>query len=307
MSEPIVLASVTSPPAGSGASAPALRSGVWSRLRRDPSFWLGAPIVLLFLALAAFPAPFAGIFGHGNPRACELTNSKGLPDLAAGHPFGFTVQGCDLFASVVFGARTSIAVGLTVTLLTTAIALTLGLIAGYYGGWVDALTSRLSEIVFALPLLLGAILVLNSVETRSVLVLSLVIAAFAWPTLMRIMRSGALSVRERSYIAAARALGLRDWRLILVHVLPNTIGPAIVLATLQIGGVISAEATLTFLGIGFQPPAISWGLQLSTAQSFFQTAPHLLLFPAIALVLTVGGFVALGESLRRALRTGTEA
>lgn len=275
----------------------------WQRLRGNPAFWIGALLVVFFLLISVVPGPVAGLFGNGNPRACDLADSGAGPSL--GHPFGFTTLGCDLYASVIHGARASIGVGLLVTLGTSLIAVTLGLLAGYFGGWVDALISRASEVVFAVPLLLGAIVILNSIEGRSVLTLSLVLTFFAWPTAMRVMRSSVLSVKHRSFVVAATSLGLSVPRVLWVHVLPNTLGPVIVLGTLQVGGVISAEATLTYLGIGLQPPAQSWGLQLSSAQDYFQSAPHLLVFPALVLTLAVTGFVLVGEAVRGATKMGS--
>nr|WP_276321552.1 ABC transporter permease [Microbacterium oleivorans] len=178
--------------------------------------------------------------------------------------------------------------------------MTLGLLAGYYGGWIDTVLSRVSEVVVSVPLLLGAVLVLNSVPTRNVWLVSAVLIAFSWPTAMRVMRTSTISVRSRSFITAARSLGLRDWRIMLTHVAPNTVGPVIVLATLQVGAVIASEATLTYLGIGLQAPALSWGLQLSQAEPYFASAPHLLYAPAAALTLAVAGFILLGEAIRQA-------
>jgi oligopeptide transport system permease protein len=285
-------------------NAPEVRvNRTWQRLRPNAGFWAGSVLVAFFVLIAIIPAPVAGLFGNGDPRACGLEFS-GLPP-SSGHPFGYTIQGCDLYASVIHGARSSISVGLLTTFGMSFVAILLGTLAGYFGGWVDALVSRLSEIVFAVPLLLGAIVILNSIEERNTTVLSLVLILFAWPTSMRVMRASVLSVRHRSYIAAATALGLRTPRILLVHVLPNTLGPILVLATLQIGGIIAAEATLTYLGIGLQPPALSWGIQLSGAQDYFQASPHLLIFPALMLTLAVTGFVVLGEALRSASKMGS--
>ncbi|WZH35175.1 MAG: ABC transporter permease [Microbacterium enclense] len=281
-------------------ATPPRRNAVWARLRRNPEFWIGAVLVGFFLLITAWPSLISGLFGHGDPRACDLSDSRGAPDLAAGHPFGFTIQGCDLYASVVHGAANSIIVGITVTLGTLVIAIALGLLAGYYGGWIDTVLSRVSEIVVSVPLLLGAVLVLNSVQTRNVWLVSAVLIAFSWPTAMRVMRTSTISVRSRSFITAARSLGLRDWRIMLTHVAPNTVGPVIVLATLQVGAVIASEATLTYLGIGLQAPALSWGLQLSQAEPYFASAPHLLYAPAAALTLAVAGFILLGEAIRQA-------
>jgi oligopeptide transport system permease protein len=277
----------------------------WQRLRRNPGFWIGSVLVAFFVFISLFPAPVAALFGNGNPRLCGLEFSGQAP--SPGHPFGYTTLGCDLYSSVIYGAQASIGVGLIVTLGTCVIAILLGTLAGFFGGWVDATISRLSEIVFAVPLLLGAIVILNSIEGRTVLSLSLVLIVFAWPTSMRIMRSSVLSVRNRSFVVAATSLGLSTPRILWVHVLPNTLGPILVLATLQIGAIIAAEATLTYLGIGLQPPAMSWGLQLSSAQNYFQVSPHLLIFPALMLTLAVTGFVMLGEAVRGATKLGTAA
>lgn len=269
-------------------------------LRRSPQFWIAGAMVAFFLLIAVWPSSIAGLFGHGDPRACDLVNSRGAPDPTAGHPFGFSIQGCDLFASVVYGAANSVTVGLVVTIGTSIVAIVLGILSGYFGGWVDTLLSRISEIFVSVPLLLGAVLVLNSVENRNVWFLSAVLIVFAWPTAMRVMRTSTISVRARSYVTAARALGLPNWRILLSHIAPNTVGPVIVLGTLQIGAVISSEAALTYLGIGLQAPALSWGLQLSQAEPYFASSPHLLYFPAIALTLAVTGFVLFGEAVRRA-------
>lgn len=276
------------------------KPSIWGRLRRNPEFWIGATLVSFFVLISLWPAGFASLFGNGDPKACDLTSSRLGPDPAGGHPFGFSVQGCDLFSTVVYGARNSVIVGTVVTIGNAAIAITLGMLAGYFGGWLDALLSRISEVVVSVPLLLGAVLVLNSVDVRNVWLVSLVLILFSWPTAMRVMRTSTISVASRSFISSARTLGLPAWRILLTHILPNTIGPVIVLSTLQVGAVIATEATLTYLGIGLQAPAFSWGLQLSQAEPYFATAPHLLYVPAIALTLCVGGFVLLGEAVRQA-------
>lgn len=275
-----------------------------SRLRRrliaNPEFWLGAVLVAFFLLITVWPGSISGVFGHGDPRDCDLRFSRHAPDAASGHPFGFTVQGCDLYASVIHGAANSITVGIVVTIGTALIAILLGMAAGYAGGWVDTVLSRISEVTVSVPFLLGAVLVLNSIEVRNVWFVSAVLIVFSWPAAMRVMRASTISIRSRSFITAATALGLPTWRVLLSHVIPNTVGPVIVLATLQVGAVIASEAALTYLGIGLQAPALSWGLQLSQAEAYFASSPHLLYFPAGALTLAVGGFVLLGEAVRQA-------
>lgn len=281
-------------------STPTRSGGLRRRLLVNPEFWIGAVLVAFFLLITVWPGSVSGMFGHGDPRECDLQFSRHAPDVASGHPFGFTVQGCDLYASVIHGAANSIIVGIVVTVGTATIAILLGMAAGYRGGWVDTLLSRISEVTVSVPLLLGAVLVLNSIEVRNVWFVSAVLILFSWPAAMRVMRASTISVRSRSFITAATALGLPHWRILLSHVIPNTIGPVIVLATLQVGAVIASEAALTYLGIGLQAPALSWGLQLSQAEAYFASAPHLLYFPAGALTLAVGGFVLLGEAVRQA-------
>lgn len=281
------------------AGVPATGSAVWAELRRNPLFLGPAAVLLVIVAMAAVPGAFAGWFGHGDPRVCELIDSSG--GSRAGHPFGFDRQGCDVYANVVFGARASISVGLVVTVLSLAVALVLGSLAGYRGHLVDILVSRLTDVFFGFPFILGALVVLTSVGNRTIWSVSLVLALFNWPVLTRLMRSTVLAVRTTDYVVAARALGAGDLRIILRHVLPNAIAPVIVIATIGTGGVIVAEASLTFLGIGLEAPAISWGLQLSNARVGFQQHPHLLLYPGLFLSLTVLSFILLGDAVRDAL------
>jgi ABC-type dipeptide/oligopeptide/nickel transport system permease subunit len=281
-------------------SEPGLPSsrGAWARLRRSPSFLVAAALVLAMLLLAALPQVFAGLFGNGDPRACDLAVSGLGPQ--TGHPFGFDMQGCDLFANVIHGARTSISVGLLVTLASLAIALLVGTLAGFYGGAVDGVLSRLIDVFMGFPFLLGALVVLIAFPSGSIWSVSLTLTLFGWPILTRLMRSTVLSVRELDYVTAARAIGATNLRLMLRHVIPNAVGPVVVLAALTVGTVIVAESSLTYLGVGLHSPAISWGLQLSTAQNDFQTHPHLLLFPSAFLSATVLSFILLGDSLREA-------
>ena len=188
-----------------------------------------------------------------------------------------------------------------VTIGSVAIAIALGLTAGFYGGWLDAVISRLVDVVFALPFLLGAIVFLNVIENRGVLQISLVLIVFSWTTMTRIMRSSVIAAKSNEYVSAARALGAGDLRIMRQHILPNSLAPVVVYATVFIGLIIAAEATLTFLGVGVQLPSISWGLQLSAAQTRILTHPHLVFFPAIFVGLTVFAFVMMGDALRDAL------
>jgi oligopeptide transport system permease protein len=271
----------------------------WRELVHSPLFWVSGAIVLVVLAMVVLPAPFAGLFGHGNPHNCNLLYSDKGPQ--SGHPFGFDAQGCDVYANVIYGARPTVTIGLLVTASSLLIAVVCGSAAGYLGGLADTLLGRATDIFFGFPFLLGALIILTAISERNVLTVSLVLVVFGWPTMTRLMRSTVLSERGKDYVVAARALGATRYRILRKHILPNAVVPVIVYATLTTGGVMVAEATLTFLGVGLQAPAISWGLELAAAETQLQQYPHLLIFPGLFLSVTVLSFVTLGDSLRDAL------
>lgn len=276
-----------------------LWADAWRDLRRNPLFWLSTVLLLIMVVMAAFPQLFTAVSAYNLP-CNHLVKAKQGPQ--PHHPFGFDVQGCDFYTKVVYGARPSIIIGVVVTGIAGLIAVVLGTVSGYYGGIVDALIARATDIVFGLPLLLGATVVLVASPTRSIWKVCFVLAALWWTTMTRIMRSSVLSVRGADYVGAAKGLGASDLRVMVKHVLPNAIPPLIVYATLNVGIVISAGATLTFLGVGLQAPgAISWGVQLNVARHFFPGVPHLLLFPALFLSVTVLSFILLGDAVRDAL------
>jgi oligopeptide transport system permease protein len=273
-----------------------LWSDAWRELRRKPGFVISALLVILMTIMAAFPQLFTSI----DPRECSLINALQTP--GAEHWFGTDLQGCDYYARTIYGARTSVSIGLVVTFFATLIAVTLGSLAGYKGGWLDSTLSRFTDIMFAIPLILGAIVILNALGgSRGIWTVSAVLIILGWPTMLRLMRSSVLSVRELDYVDAARALGASDWRIITRHVLPNGITPVIVYATITVGVIITAEASLSFLNVGLQLPAISWGLMISAAQNRILTFPHLLFFPGIFLSVTVFAFILMGDALRDAL------
>ena len=272
-----------------------LWADAWRELRHNKLFLVSAAFVLLLIAVAAFPQ----LFTTQDPRDCQLDRSLDGP--SAEHWFGIDVLGCDYYTRVVYGARVSIVIGTVVTAFAVAIALVLGSIAGFYGGLVDTLVSRATDIFFGLPFVLGAIVILSVVTTRNIWWVAMVLILLGWPTMTRLLRSSVLSARDADYVKAARALGANDLRLITRHVLPNSIAPVIVYATIYVGLIIAAEATLSFLGVGLQLPAISWGLMISQAQTRVLNDPHLLLFPGLFLSLTVLSFILMGDALRDAL------
>ena len=278
--------------------APVRQAGLWSdawrQLRRNPLFVVPAAVVALFAVMAVAP----GLFTRADPRACDLSDSLLRP--SAGHWFGYDVQGCDYYSRVIHGARVSITIGLATVGCTTALSVLLGSVAGYYGGVADAVVARLTDVWFALPTVLGAIVILSVLGEKGIPQLVLVLVVFGWPTMTRLMRSSVLSVKGMEYVSAARALGAGDGRILFRHILPNAVAPVVVYATIKVGIVIAAEATLSFLGLGVQLPAISWGLMISGAQTRLLSAPHLLLFPGLFLSLTVLAFVLMGDALRDA-------
>jgi len=267
----------------------------WRQLRKKPLFLIASSLLIVFILMALFP----GLFTDQDPRACDLANSAGKPQ--EGHWFGFDIQGCDYFTRVVYGTRVSLIIGLLVIGVDVVIAIILGSIAGYYGGFWDGFIARIADIWFALPTVLGGIVFLNALGERGLLQVSFVLIFLQWPTLTRLMRSSVLSGKEMDYVQAARALGASDWRIMRSHILPNGIAPVIVYGTIAVGIIISAEAALSFLGVGLQLPAISWGLMISAAQNRILIHPHLLLFPALFLSILVLSFIILGDALRDAL------
>ncbi|HSJ51785.1 MAG TPA: ABC transporter permease, partial [Actinomycetota bacterium] len=260
----------------------------WRQLRRNPLFLIAATLLLLFTVVAIAP----GLFTSQDPRDCFLSNTVGRPQ--RGHWFGFDIQGCDYYTRVLYGTRVSLIIGLLVVGVDVVIAIALGSIAGFFGKFWDGLIGRMADIWFALPTTLAGIVFLNMMGQRGLLQVAFVLIFLGWPTLMRLMRSSVLAGREADYVLAARALGASNWRILRAHILPNGIAPVIVYGTISVGIIISAEAALSFLGVGLQLPAISWGLMISAAQNRILQSPHLLLFPALFLSLLVLCFIIIG-------------
>ena len=277
-----------------------LWSDAWRQLRRSKLFLFAGALLVVLAVMAVWPQ----LFTNGDPRACSLGDSRGVPG-TNGAWFGYDTFGCDYYTQVVYGARVSMIIGLFVVGASLVIGVLLGALAGYFGGWFDTLVARVTDVMYGLPLLLGAILLLKLFEEvfgeRNVFVVGLALIVFGWMTIMRLFRSSVISVKETDYVSAARALGASHGRIMFKHILPNALAPVVVYSTILVGGVIAAEATLSFLGIGLQLPAISWGLQIGSAQNYIRTAPHLLFFPSIFLSVTVLCFILLGDALRDAL------
>jgi oligopeptide transport system permease protein len=192
-------------------------------------------------------------------------------------------------------------VGVIVASLTMVIALTLGGAAGYFGGGTDMVISRIADIFFCVPTLLGSILLLSLFNSGGVVIVALVLVFFGWPDMTRLVRSTVISGKRRGYVRSAETIGAGGGRVLRRHVLPNGIAPVLVFTAYIVGGAVASEASLTFLGVGLRLPSISWGLQIAVAQTRFTQAPYLLFFPSLFLCLFIAAFVLLGESFRDAL------
>jgi ABC-type dipeptide/oligopeptide/nickel transport system permease subunit len=272
-----------------------LWSDAWRQLRRNPMFIIPLLLIIILTLMAARPS----LFTDANPLSCSLSRSLQPP--GPDHVFGTDLQGCDYFARTVYGAKVSMSVGVLSTFFATMIAMLLGSISGYYGRLTDTIIARITDIWFAIPTILGGIVILSVFQRRGIATVSIVLIVLSWPTMMRLMRSSVLSAKEMDYVAAARALGAGDIRIMRRHIFPNAIAPVIVYATILVGISISAEAALSFLNVGIQLPAISWGLMINTAQTRILEHPHLLLFPGLFLSVAIFSFILMGDALRDAL------
>jgi oligopeptide transport system permease protein len=269
----------------------------WRDLRRRPTFWISLVVILFIAVVALFPTWFTQVLPNAN---CDLGNSNGGP--APGHPFGFTKQGCDIFSRTVHGTSTSLSVGFIVIILTTVLGILFGAFAGFYGGFADTVLSRVGDIFFSIPYILAAIVIMSVFSAyRNVWVLSLAIGIFAWPSTARVLRAEILRVKNSDFVMAATAVGLTRFRILMRHVLPNSIAPVIAITTISLAGAIVAEASLSFLGVGLPPEFMSWGNDINAAQRDLRTDPQTLIIPSLALSITVFAFIILGELIRDAL------
>ncbi|MFD8528268.1 ABC transporter permease [Streptosporangium canum] len=278
--------------------AASLWSDAWHDLRRRPLFIGSAVLIGIFLIMSLFPWLFTSVDPF-DAASCRLADAR--QGMSGAHWFGTDNLGCDVYARTVYGARNSIVVGVTTTVVTALVGGLLGLVAGFKGGAVDTLFSRVTEIFFAIPSILGALLILAVFRTGNVWTVMLALAVLTWPMTFRIMRAAVITAKSQDYVVAARALGASAPRIMFRHILPNAVAPVIVVATINLGGFIAAEAGLSFLGVGLRSPDISWGLMISDARERFLEAPGPLLFPALFLSLTVLAFIMLGDAVRDAL------
>ncbi|MER7753487.1 ABC transporter permease [Kitasatospora sp. NPDC097643] len=281
--------------------ARSLWGDAWRDLRRRPIFLISTVLIVLLVLIAIFPWAFT----DADPRKADLVHDylkrPDWTDFFGAGWFGYDAQGRSIYARVIYGARASITVGIFVTAGVTLLGGLTGMVAGYFGGGVDAVLSRIIDIFFGIPLLLGALVLLNGFSSRTVWAVVLALVVLGWTQIARVMRGAVLTVKQADYVVAGRALGAGTGRLMFRHILPNAVAPVIVVATIALGGYIATEATLSFLGIGLQDPTISWGIDISSAQKVIRTAPYVMFFPAAALSITVLAFIMMGDAVRDAL------
>jgi peptide/nickel transport system permease protein/oligopeptide transport system permease protein len=282
-------------PGPSSEASASLWSDARKQLIRNPSFVLSSLYILAVGSMAIFPT----LWTDEDPRNCIISRTRQPPQ--EGHPFGFNILGCDYYSHAIYGAQPSLSIAIGATLGIVLIGGSLGLLAGYYGGWVDTIISRTIDIFLSLPFLLGALVFLTVVKVQNILTISMVLIILGWTTIARVMRGAVLSAKNLDYVLAARSLGAGNLRIMLRHILPNAVAPVTVLATIALGSFVAAEATLTFLGVGLQPPEESWGIMITAHQVYFLEAPWLLLFPTVLLIGTVLSFILMGDALRDAL------
>ncbi|MCS7235752.1 MAG: ABC transporter permease [Armatimonadota bacterium] len=267
---------------------------VWRRLRRSRSAMLGLGVLVAFGACAAL-APWLVPY---DPYAADLENSLKPP--SARHWLGTDELGRDLLSRILYGARLSMVIGTIAVAIGVLLGVPLGLLSGYLGGWFDLLVQRAIDVLLAFPSTVLAILLVTILGVGLVNVM-IAVGIVSVPTYTRLVRGQVLSLKEQEFVDAARALGAGSLRIVFRHILPNTLAVLIVQTTLQVASAILSAAALGFLGLGVQQPTAEWGAMLSTARQHIQLAPHTLLFPGLAIMLTVLGFNLFGDGLRDAL------
>ena len=281
--------------AGEARKRPGMLATVWRFCRKKPLGAAGGALMAIMVLTAMFAEPLS----THDPIATDATATLAQPGNV--HWLGTDHLGRDIYSRIVHGTRVSLIVGLVSTLLGSVLGGVIGLVSAYFGGKTDLITQRVLDILQGLPLLVLA-LVMSAALGPSIENVVIAISIPIVPRAARIIRASVLSIREMQYVEAARALGLKHLRIAFRHILPNTIGPFIVLTTAQLGSAILTEAALSFLGLGVPEPYPSWGRMLSvSAAEYAQKAPHLVLFPGIAISLAVFGSNLLGDALRDTL------
>lgn len=265
-----------------------------NRFKKNKMAMAGLFIVTVLVVVAIF-APYIAPY-----RYDEVNFEESLKPPSAKHLLGTDLLGRDVFSRIVYGSRVSLQVGIIAVAISVLIGVALGLVSGYFGGWVDVLIMRLVDITYSFPFLLFAIAIMTILGPGMINVF-IAIGIINWAWFARVTRGSVLSAKEQEYVLAAIAMGASPLRIMFKHIMPNVIAPVIVGAALNSGYAILAEAALSFLGIGVQPPYPSWGLMLSDARNYISTAPWMTVYPGLAIALTVLGFILLGNGLRDAI------
>lgn len=269
-------------------------SQAWSRFRANRAAVFG----LIFIILVCLMAIFANVLIPYDPTYSYPGMRGGAPTWE--HPMGFDHIGRDLLSRVVYGARVALLVGIVATSVSVLIGVLVGAVAGFFGGWIDTVLSRVVDTLMAFPLL-ALLIVLSAVLGPSLTTTIIVIGATTWARFARVVRADVMSIKQTDYVTAAQCVGVRDGRIIWRHVIPNVLGPVIVLASLGVGGVIILESALSFLGLGIQPPTPSWGGTLADGRALIRQYPHITTFPGLMIFVTVLAFNLLGDGVRDAL------
>lgn len=270
------------------------RQRTWRRFAKHKGALFGIAVVILLIVMALtaqWIAPY-------DPNNTNLRLRGASP--TASHPFGNDDIGRDILSRIMYGARVALLVGITSTTIAVTIGVIVGAMAGYFGGWVDFVLSRLIDTLMAFPIL-ALLLTLSAVLGPSLRNVIIIVGVTFWASYARVIRAEVLSLRERDYVLAARASGASDSRVIMRHIVPNAIGPVIILASLAVGGVIIFESALSFLGMGISRPTPSWGTMLSDGRDHIRNYPHIAIAPGLAIALTVLAFNLIGDGLRDAL------
>lgn len=269
-------------------------AGLAKALIKNKMSLIGGSIVLIYIILAAL----APVISPYDPYEIDLVNKLQAP--SADHIMGTDDKGRDIFSRILYGSQLSLAVGFVSVFIGALFGIILGIVSGYYGGWVDTIIMRFIDVLLAFPGLLLALAIVSALGPSLINVM-IAVGVFSVPTFARIVRGSTLSVKKMEYIDAIRVLGASDVKIIFVHILPNIMSPIIVQGTLRLATSILSVAGLSFLGMGAQPPTPEWGAMLSDGRDFLFTAPHIALFPGIAIALIVLGFNLFGDGLRDAL------
>lgn len=276
----------------------------WRRLRRNKLAFV-ALIWLLAVVISAVTADLWVPRVLGNPATIDSATAAAnrLMGPSTSHPLGTDDLGRDILGRLIIGSRASLTVGLAAVSISVIIGLLLGALSGFYGGLTEAAIMRVTDVFLAFPYILFCVLILAMLpdEARGIGPVILSIGLLGWPSFARLFRSSVLSVKQNDYVDAGRAVGASDSRLMFRHIMPNAIAPIIVYATMSIGGTILTEAALSFLGLGVQPPQISWGRMINDGRSYLISNPGLVFWPGLAIILTVLAFTLLGDGLRDAL------